>query len=191
MNPDQFGAQLPDLNIPDQAQTRFRWLTDADLPALQKIFSEPAVVRFMAVESLHEVSKARAYLKSIRDGFDSGELYQWGLEYRGEIVGTTTLAGIERDNRHAEIGFALAPQYWGKGLMRSAIPIVLEFAFGQLGLRRITADVDPRNTPSLGLLSALGFQQEGLLRQRYEHMGEIQDALILGLLQDEWSYKAG
>ncbi len=191
MNPDRFYAQLPVIQIPDQREMCFRWLTENDLPALQKIFSQPQVVRFMSTEPQQDESQARAYLQSIRDGFASGDLYQWGLEYRGDIVGTSTLAGIERDNHHAEIGFALSPEYWGKGLMRRAIPAVLGFAFERLGLRRITADVDPRNTPSLRLLAALGFQEEGLLRQRYEHMGEIQDALILGLLRDDWTRDNG
>ena len=46
--------------------------------------------------------------------------------------------------------------------------------------------VDPENVGSLRLLERLGFQREGLLRQRYLEHGEFQDSVFLGLLCHEW-----
>ena len=66
----------------------------------------------------------------------------------------------------------------------------MQFAFEELGLHRVEADVDPRNARSLRLLERLGFQQEGLLRERYHVSGEIQDAALLGLLRTDWSGKS-
>ena len=189
MNPDGFKVGLPTIPVPQMPELRLRWLTDTDLPALQQIFSRPEVVRYMSGDLQDTEQKSREYLLSIRQGFLTGELYQWGLEYSGEVIGTATLAGLERHPggiHQAEIGFALAPSHWGGGLMRQALPALLEFAFSRLGLHRITADVDPRNSASLRLLEFLGFQREGLMRQRYFHLGEIQDAVIFGLLRDEW-----
>ena len=189
MNPDGFCTSLPRISVPGEPELCLRWLHQSDLPALQAIFSRPEVVRFMSLGPQDTEEKSHEYLLSIHQGFLSGELYQWGLEWRGDIVGTTTLAGLERHEggiHQAEIGFALAPDCWGKGLMRRTLPALLDFAFVNLGLHRLTADVDPRNRPSLSLLDSLGFQREGLLRQRYFHLGEVQDALILGLLREEW-----
>ncbi|WP_295800759.1 GNAT family protein [uncultured Microbulbifer sp.] len=189
MNPDGFAIGLPEIAVSTDPELRLRWLTEADLPALQQIFSAPEVVRYMSGELQDTEQKSREYLLSIQQGFLTGALYQWGLEWCGEVVGTTTLAGLERypgGIYQAEIGFALAPAHWGCGLMRQTLPALLEFAFSRLGLRRISADVDPRNLASLRLLEFLGFQREGLMRQRYFHLGEIQDAVILGLLRDEW-----
>lgn len=186
MNPDGFINTLPTIPVAADPELKLRWLDEADLPALQGIFSEPQVVRFMSCELQDTEEKAREYLLSIHEGFLSGNLYQWGLEWRGEIVGTTTLAGIERDNHHAEIGFALAPSNWGQGMMTKVLPALIEFAFTRLQLHRISADVDPRNIASIKLLERLGFEREGLLRQRYFHLGEIQDAMILGLLRQDW-----
>jgi RimJ/RimL family protein N-acetyltransferase len=55
-----------------------------------------------------------------------------------------------------------------------------------MGLRRLEADVDPRNTASIHTLERLGFQREGFLRERWQVNGEIQDALFYGLLRREW-----
>ncbi|HXI51903.1 MAG TPA: GNAT family protein, partial [Candidatus Saccharimonadales bacterium] len=71
--------------------------------------------------------------------------------------------------------------------MAAALPTLLEFAFGRLGLQRVCADADPQNTPSIRVLERLGFVREGLLRQHYFVQGEAQDALVYGLLKSEWA----
>jgi ribosomal-protein-alanine N-acetyltransferase len=63
---------------------------------------------------------------------------------------------------------------------------LLAFAFEELGLHRIEADVDPRNTASLQSVERLGFQREGYLRERWQVNGEIQDTVFFGLLRGEW-----
>ena len=59
-------------------------------------------------------------------------------------------------------------------------------AFGAMSLRRIEADVDPRNLPSLRTLENLGFRREGYLRQRWQVAGELQDSVLMGLLAGDW-----
>jgi [ribosomal protein S5]-alanine N-acetyltransferase len=51
------------------------------------------------------------------------------------------------------------------------------------------AEVDPRNTASMQLLNRLGFQQEGLLRQRWMTKGEWTDSALFGLLKADWQSK--
>lgn len=182
MNPDKLGARLPTLTGDG---VTLRWLTGVDLPALSNIFTAE-VVRYMATEPLATRAAAEQYLLSIHQGFLEGSLYQWGIESGGNIIGTCTLASIDRDNRRAEIGFALAQQYWGRGLIQRALPTVIDFAFERLRLHRIGADADPRNAASIRTLEKLGFQREGLLRECYFHLGEIQDAMLFGLLQQDW-----
>jgi RimJ/RimL family protein N-acetyltransferase len=70
--------------------------------------------------------------------------------------------------------------------MGEAVSAVLDYAFGTLGLHRIEADSDPRNDASMALLERLGFQREGFQRERYFDLGEIQDAVLFGLLAREW-----
>lgn len=58
-------------------------------------------------------------------------------------------------------------------------------AFGALELRRIEADIDPRNAASCRLVERLGFIREGLLRARWNVAGEICDSAIYGLLAQD------
>lgn len=75
---------------------------------------------------------------------------------------------------------------WGRGYIAEALPALLEQAFGPLGLHRLEADVGPRNIRSIQALERTGFRREGYLRQRYHAGGEVQDAVLYGLLAPDW-----
>lgn len=183
MNPDQLGDHLP--TLPGDG-VKLRSLTPDDVPDLRAIFSDADVVRFMSIPQLTSEAAALSFLDQIHSGFRAGTLYQWGIQLDQRIVGTCTLADIDRTNRRAEIGFALARAFWGRGLILRAVPAVIQLAFERLDLRRIEADADPRNAASIRVLERLGFQREGLLRERYIQLGEVQDAMVFGLLRRDW-----
>jgi len=75
---------------------------------------------------------------------------------------------------------------WGKGYMNEALNALVSHAFEVMRLRRLEADVDPRNAASIRTLERLGFQREGYLRERWHVNGEVQDAIFYGLLRREW-----
>lgn len=134
-------------------------------------------------------AEARSLLDEIHACFAAKSLFQWGVARREDdrVIGTCTLYHLDRRNRRAEIGFALAREHWGRGLMQEALVALLGYAFDTLTLHRIEADVDPRNAASLRLLERLGFVREGFLRERWLVGGAVQDSVILGLLRLEWS----
>ena len=70
--------------------------------------------------------------------------------------------------------------------MAEAIAAILTYGFTELGLHRIEAVTDPRNTPSKSLLLKLGFTYEGNLRQHFFFRDQFLDAHYFGLLQNEW-----
>lgn len=183
-NPDGLGRQLPVLT--GEGAVRLRALADADARVILELFGDPEVVRFMSVRRLASESEARDFIASIRGGFLSGTLYQWGIELERELVGTCTLAGIDRQHRRAELGFAVLRSWWGRRVASRALPPVVDFAFERLGLHRLEADADPRNQASLRILERLGFHREGLLRERYFQEDEAQDAVVFGLLRRDW-----
>jgi len=183
MNPDGFGGQLPLL---DGGGLRLRPLADGDVGAIFELFGDPEVVHLTSIQCLVSEAEARDFIAGIRESFLSGRLYQWGIEVEGELVGTCTLAGIDRQHRRAELGFAVLRRRWGGRVVSLALPPVIDFAFERLGLHRLEADADPRNEASLRVLERLGFRREGLLRERYFQQGEVQDAVVFGLLRREW-----
>jgi ribosomal-protein-alanine N-acetyltransferase len=177
--------RLPTLVAP---RLCLRWMEAADLADLYAVFSDPEVMRFWSHAAWPHQDEAEIYLESIHRGFEQGDLFQWGIALRAtdQVIGTATLYGIDHGQGRAEIGFALARAHWGRRYAREALTVLIEHAFGALGLRRLEADVDPRNQGSLRTLEALGFRREGYLRQRWRVAGELQDSVIMGLLASEW-----
>ncbi|MEW6131301.1 MAG: GNAT family protein [Acidobacteriota bacterium] len=165
-----------------------RALDERDIPALFTIFSQAEVMRYWSSPPMRELADAEALLQDIGAGFQQKTLFQWGVALTSthQVIGTCTLFHLDSKNRRAEIGYALAREQWGKGIMQEALTALVDFAFNSLDLHRIEADVDPRNHKSLRLLERLGFIKEGLLRERWLVGGEVQDSMMLGLLRREW-----
>ena len=70
--------------------------------------------------------------------------------------------------------------------MSEGLAALIDHSFATLKLRRLEADVDPDNANSLRILDRMGFRREGLLRERWNVGGAIQDSVFLGLLAREW-----
>ena len=166
-----------------------RWLTPADGPALHAIFGDRDVCRYWSRPALADRAEAAALQQEIEESFGRRSLFQWGVAERatGHVVGTCTLASLSQQHLRAEVGYALGRDAWGRGYMAEALPALINFAFGTLGLHRLEADVDPRNAPSVRLLERAGFAREGYLRERYHMLGEVQDAVLYGLLAPDWA----
>ena len=165
-----------------------RWLTRQDAPAILAIFGDPEVMKFWSAPPLKDLTGAVGLIDEIHELFASKRLFQWGICSRttDEVLGTCTLLNIDPAHRRAEIGFALRRAAWGSGLATEALGLLLGFSFEALDLHRLEADVDPRNERSLRLLDRQGFRREGYLRERWHHLGEIHDAIFLGLIRKEW-----
>jgi RimJ/RimL family protein N-acetyltransferase len=103
-----------------------------------------------------------------------------------QLVGTVTLFALDALQGRAEIGYSLDPKLQGQGIASEALRLALGHALDTLRLRRVEADVDPRNAPSCRLLESLGFRLEGLLRARWRVAGEICDTALYGLLAAEF-----
>jgi hypothetical protein len=107
----------------------------------------------------------------------AGGLFLWG---------TVDLGRHPSPQRSMRV-FAFSITYVTVLFVAITVDVLVRFAFGPLDLRRLEADVDPRNTPSLRLVEKLGFVREGYMRERWELQGEIQDGVFFGLLRREWN----
>lgn len=165
-----------------------RWLSEDDVDGLYEVFSDPQVMRYWSSPPLANREAAAALQREIAEGNENDSMFKWGLALRESdlVIGTATLFNLNLDNGRAELGYAMGRAHWGKGYMNEALQALVSHAFEVMNLRRLEADVDPRNTSSIRTLERLGFQREGFLRERWYVNGEIQDALFYGLLRREW-----
>lgn len=187
MYTDPFDDRLPAL---DTERLRLRHPRPSDVEAVFAIFGDVRAMRYWSHEPFEHLDAAREYLRSIDEGFAARSLFQWAITEReaDALIGTVTLTAWDRVNRHAEIGFVLHPSEWGRGIASEAVRAVLRFGFERMDLHRVEAELDPRNAASARLLEGLGFQEEGLLPERWFLYDEWCDSALYGLLRRDFGH---
>lgn len=155
-------------------------LDDSD--ALFKTLSDDHVMRYWSNGPHQTVNETRAYIVWNADA--QADHLCWAITTDGAAaMGWVIL--IPRRKANFELGYILGRDYWRKGYLTEAANAVLNYAFGEMGARRIMADTDPDNDASIALLGKLGFRKVGHLREEWEtHIG-VRDSLIFGLLRHD------
>lgn len=166
-------------------RVRLRPTRADDAEALFAVFSDAATLRYWSHEPFTGLDQASEYLAGIERKLRERVLFQWAIAdaETDRLVGTVTFHAWDRDHRRAEVRFILHRDRWGQGLAGEAVRAALAFGFGEMGLHRVEADVDPENAASLGLLARLGFREEGRLAERWFTYGAWRDSVVLGLVR--------
>lgn len=156
----------------------------ADAEAMFAMLSDAESMKYWSSPPVSDVSDALKVLRKDVESDARSDSICWAVTLKGEddMIGKCILFHFSTANRRAEIGFILNRDYWRRGLMHQALQAVIHFAFNTLKLHRIEADVDPDNAGSLGVLEKLGFEREGLFRDRWLIHGEWVHSVMLGLL---------
>lgn len=100
----------------------------------------------------------------------------FAIDINGKVVGGIGFHKIEAHK--AELGYWLGENYWGQGIMTSAVKLVTKYGFAKLGLRRIYADVFPFNKASVKVLEKAGYKYEGRLRKNVLKDNKPMDHLL-------------
>jgi RimJ/RimL family protein N-acetyltransferase len=116
---------------------------------------------------------------------DKALFYAIDLKDSGLFIGST---GLDLDLAHgrAEIGYWIGKEYWSRGYATEASMRLLEFAFTELKLHKVTAHHFERNTVSGHILEKMGMIKEGLLRSHIRNAGEWEDIVEYGILEREY-----
>jgi diamine N-acetyltransferase len=104
----------------------------------------------------------------------------------GEPLGFVLLAGLTGEHRTVELRRIVLVRR-GEGVGRRALELVLERAFGELGAHRVWLDVKPRNERARRAYRAVGFVEEGVMRDALSAPGGGRESLVLmSMLAPEW-----
>lgn len=109
------------------------------------------------------------------------------VENSALVIGTLAFSAIQRGAFQAcNLGYSLDAGWQRQGLMGEALALALEYAYGDLGLHRVMAAVQPDNPRSLKLLRTLGFREEGYAPDYLKIAGEWRDHRLFALHAEDW-----
>ena len=147
----------------ERLQLRRVTLDDADL--MLAIWNDPAFVRYVGDRGVRNIEQARNAVKSsalrlyAEFGYGPYVVMQKADNARIGICGLFRREHLDEP----DIGFALLPDYCGKGLAGEAAFAVLAHSRDDLGLETITAIVSPENESSIALIRKLGLSFAGMI----------------------------
>lgn len=137
------------------------WAPRQDLPECEKFIADA------------EAQLARS------DGF------QAAIAPNGPIIGVVGFHSVDWTNRNTTIGYWLAEDQQGQGIMTTALRALVDHAFSEWNLHRIEIHCAPANHRSRAIPERLGFREEATLRETEHVGGRWLDSVVYGLLEGE------
>jgi ribosomal-protein-serine acetyltransferase len=139
------------------------------------------------VDDTKSSADVKAHIERTIEQLREGSGAQIGIFVNGTIVGTTGIISINKVNLVGEIGYWIAENSQGKGLITRSTEKIIEFGFKELKLNRIEIRVILENKPSQLIAERLGFTKEGILRQAFNLNEHFHDHVVYSKLKSEHS----
>ncbi len=109
------------------------------------------------------------------------------LKESDKLIGSTGFGNVDWRNRRAGFGIVIGDKTeWSKGTGTEATKLVVRYGFDTLNLNRIFLHVFDHNPRAMRAYEKAGFVREGVLRQDRYVNGAYRDAIVMGILREEW-----
>lgn len=127
-----------------------------------------------------------AYVRRLNRAARQDRSYSFAVEYCGELVGQVTVAGVTRGSLlSASVGYWISEHVAGRGIIPTAVALVCDWCFIDLGLHRVEINIRPENAASLRVVTKLGFREEGLRKSFLHIHGRWADHRSFALTAEE------
>lgn len=153
------------------------WETD-DFESAYRLWGDPDVTKLIDARSPLSPEQVRRKLQEEIERQEKFQVQYWAaaLKDSGEVIGCCGLRPYALEKKAYEIGFHLCRAHWGKGYAAEAARGTIAHAFGVLGVSKLFAGHNPKNSASARLLEKLGFRYvrdelyaaTGLMHPSYE-----------------------
>lgn len=117
---------------------------------------------------------------------DENETFAFAITTDNKAIGSIGAFRQKNIHKHtAEIGYYIAEEYWGKGLMTEAVKQICSYIFDKSNIVRLYAEPFSYNKASCRVLEKAGFLYEGTLRSNAIKNGKTIDMLMYSRLKTD------
>ncbi len=138
------------------------------------------------VDSSRTVEDRKNFIRGALKQFAQNKGFVAGIWREGRLAGVIAYDPIDWENHSTEVGYWLGEEYQGQGLATTACRALVEHAFGELGLNRVSIACATENKKSCAIPERLGFRREGVKRQAEWLYDHFVDHVIYAALASEW-----
>ncbi|MFC3996536.1 GNAT family N-acetyltransferase [Nocardiopsis sediminis] len=167
---------------------RLRELRPADVTGLLAVYGDEAATRHLSFEP-RTFDQCEAIIRSAAADatVKPRTVYMQAVaDTTDDLVGAARL-GIDERPHSGQIGFALRPEVWGRGLGAELVGLLLTFGFAELELNRLWGARSPDNVASKRVMERAGMIEEGRIRRHLRTRGAWRDSVVHSILDDEWT----
>jgi RimJ/RimL family protein N-acetyltransferase len=170
------------------SQVVLRELRAADAASLFALLTTEEVARFISPPPTSVDGFERFIAWTLRQRA-SGSYVCFAVTVAGHdtAVGIFQVRQLDPGFGMAEWGFALGSAFWGTGAFQDGATLLLDFAFGTLGVHRLEARAAVENGRGHGALLKMGAVPEGRLRKSFLRHGQFHDQILYALLDVDWN----
>jgi [ribosomal protein S5]-alanine N-acetyltransferase len=149
------------------------------------IRSNDEIMKYMDVVRFVSIEDAEKFIALIDESYKTQKGITWGIieKSSGKFIGYFGFWRMIPEHCRAEIGYALKPEFWGKGYMSETIAVMMKFGFNNIKLHSVEGNVNPDNINSIKVLEKFGFQKEAHFKENYLFDGRFLDSIIYSLLE--------
>ena len=166
---------------------RIRLRADADDAAIVAACQDPEIPRWTRVPEPYDERCAAEWAAESQRQREAGEGLHLVIADAGtdELLGSIGVQDIRRAESRCDIGYWLARQARGRGVMTRAVRLLSRWVFDNLPIERIQIAVQPDNRASRAVAERAGYGFEGILRSYIEIKGRPRDMAMHSLLRGE------
>ncbi len=138
------------------------------------------------VDYTHSPDDIRHFIARVRGQFEANQGPQAGLWVNGKLAGSVGCHPINWQNRNCSIGYWIAPEHQGKGIVTKCCARLLDYLFDDLRLHRVVIECGTGNAKSCAIPKRLGFSREGIVRHGEWVNDRWLDLVMWSMLEHEW-----
>ncbi len=165
-----------------------RLLEERDASELAQVVdaSREYLARWMPWAASHTEESSLEFIRATRRQIGENNGIQTAVTIDGRIAGTVGFHHVSWEDGNTEIGYWLAEQYQGRGVITAAVRAYTDHALRAWGLQRVEIEAAVDNPRSRAVAERLGFQSEGVRRQAHRIGDRHYDMVVYSMLAPDW-----
>jgi len=175
----------------ESSRLKLRKMTLEDTELYHKWRNDLEVMHFTNPSlDVYPMETTKQFVDQVILGSQNAKSYIIVEKENEKSIGVVSLINIDYKNRNAECIIDIGEkEYWGKGFGSEGLRLVLDYAFYEMNLHRVSLRVFSFNVRAIRMYKRIGFKEEGNSRQSLFRDGKWHDIIHMGILQTEYFEK--
>jgi len=161
---------------------------ESDIPAWYRMRSSEENMRYIGRKPATAIEEVKALYDLVIQDIEANKHIGWVVAEKSNPAGFIGMIGFHRikpEHHRAEVGYMIEQEFQGKGYGKEAVKAIIEYAFKEMKIHSIEADIDKDNIASEQLLKSLGFRKEGHFKESFYFEGTFIDSVIYSLIKEK------